>query len=153
MPGNFPELNFPVFEHKIKIENNQNYIWEPIRKMWIILTPEEWVRQNLIRYLTKELKYPMGLMQTECQIRVGKVNKRFDLVVMDKTLHPWLICECKAPKIKIDAAVMQQASHYNSKLKCPFLAITNGLMHYCFEINFKEGSYKNVGDFPVYPEK
>ena len=147
----YPTLNFTIFEHKIKEENNQEYIWEPIRKSWILLTPEEWVRQNLIRYLAEELSYPMGLMQAECKIRVGKVNKRFDLVVMDKTLKPWLICECKAPQINIDASVMQQAAMYNSELKCPYLAVTNGLKHYCFEINFKEGNFKNIGEFPVYP--
>ena len=151
MNPNYPELNFPPFEHKLKVENSKDYIWEPIRKSWILLTPEEWVRQNLIRYFADVLAYPMGLMQSECQIKVGKIKKRFDLVIMDKNLNPWLICECKGPNINIDASVFQQAAIYNSKLKCPYLAVTNGMKHYCFEINFKEGSFKNVGDFPVYP--
>jgi hypothetical protein len=146
-----PPLNFPVFEHKTKAENGKDYIWEPIRGAWLLLTPEEWVRQNLIRYFADVLAYPTGLMQAECQIYVGKVKKRFDLVVMDKNLHPWLICECKAPEVEINAAVMQQAATYNSRLKCPYLAVTNGMKHYCFQIDFKAGSFKNAGDYPKYP--
>jgi hypothetical protein len=151
MVHTYPELNFPSFEHKTKVENDQEYIWESIRQAWILLTPEEWVRQNLIRYFADVLAYPAGLMQAECQITVGKVKKRFDLVVMDRNLRPWLICECKAPLVNIDASVMQQAAHYNSQLKCPYLAVTNGSKHYCFAINFKEESFQNLGDFPVYP--
>ncbi len=147
----YPELNFPSFEHKIKEENNQEYIWEPIRKSWILLTSEEWVRQNLIRYFADVLAYPAGLMQAECQIMVGKVKKRFDLVVMNRSLQPWLICECKAPPIAITASVFEQAAQYNSKLKCPYLAVTNGLQHYCFEVNFTEGSTQPLKDFPIFP--
>lgn len=151
MLNQYPELNFPSFQHKIKEENKQDYIWEPIRKIWLLLTPEEWVRQNLIQYLAEDLQYPIGLMQAECLVKVGKLNKRFDLVVMDKSLQPWLICECKAPEIKIDAKVMEQAANYNSQLKCPYLAVTNGLKHYCFEISFTENNFKNIGSFPEYP--
>lgn len=153
MNSKYPELNFPHFEHKIKDENGQAYIWESIRQSWIVLTPEEWVRQNLIRYFVDILAYPAGLMQAECQITVGKVKKRFDLVVMDKNLKPWLICECKAPAISIDASVMQQAAIYNSELKCPYLSVTNGIKHYCYEINFERGDFKNIGNFPVYKKE
>jgi hypothetical protein len=148
MSALYPELNFPAFKHKLKTENGADCIWEPIRKAWILITPEEWVRQNLIRYLADVLAYPLGLMQSECQIQVGKRKKRFDLVVMDKNLQPWLICECKAPQIKIDNSVLQQAATYNSELKCPYLAVTNGINHYCFEINFMDNSFKNLGTFP-----
>jgi len=152
MSFSFAELNFPEFEHKIKEENGSSYIWAPIRKSWIVLTPEEWVRQNLIRYLADVLAYPVGLMQAECRITVGKVNKRFDLVVMDKNLKPWLICECKAPSINIRQSTLEQAGNYNSQLKCPYLAVTNGLKHYCYEIDFSAGSFKTLGGFPAYPQ-
>lgn len=150
MSFSFTELNFPSFDHKIKYENGVSYIWEPIRQSWIALTPEEWVRQNLIRFLTDELSYPAGLMQSERKITVGNISKRFDLVVMDKYLNPWLICECKAPSVNITQQVMEQAAIYNSELKCPFLAVTNGMKHYCYEIDFKNGDFKNVGNFPSY---
>lgn len=151
MSFSFPELNFPEFEHKLKEENGVSYIWESIRKSWIILTPEEWVRQNLIRYFVDVLAYPAGLMQIECKIMVGKVNKRFDLVVMDKNLKPWLICECKAPGIPIRQSTLEQAGIYNSELKCPYLAVTNGLKHYCYEIDFLSSNFKNIGNYPNYP--
>ena len=140
MSEKYPELHFPTFEHKIKVENGQEYIWESIRQSWILLTPEEWVRQNLIRYFVDVLKYPQGLMQVECSLRVGKMKKRFDLVVMDKNLQPWLICECKAPHITLDASVLQQASAYNSTLKCPYLSVTNGINHFCFQIQFEKSN-------------
>ena len=147
----YPELNFPSFEHRIKEENGRELIWEPIRKAWIVLTPEEWVRQNLVRYFADVLAYPPGLMQVESQIMVGKRKKRFDLVVMDKNLQPWLICECKAPAVSITSATLQQAAIYNSELKCPYLTVTNGLQHYCFRIDFSEGSFENLPGFPPYP--
>jgi hypothetical protein len=150
MSEKYPELHFPTFEHKIKVENGQEYIWESIRQSWILLTPEEWVRQNLIRYFVDVLKYPQGLMQVECSLRVGKMKKRFDLVVMDKNLQPWLICECKAPHITLDASVLQQASAYNSTLKCPYLSVTNGINHFCFQIQFEKSNSTPLKDFPTY---
>lgn len=151
MKSVYPELNFPLFQHKMKEEKNQTFIWDPIRKSWIVLTSEEWVRQNLIKYFIEELKYPLGLMQAEAKIKVGRLNQRFDLVINDRNLKPWLICECKAPGIGIDQSVFMQAARYNAELKCPFLAVTNGLKHYCFSINFTEGSYQPLHDFPTFP--
>ena len=148
----FPELNFPEFKHKLKEENGSTLIWEPIRKNWLVLTPEEWVRQNLIRYFVDVLAYPAGLMQAECQIQVGKLNKRFDLVVMNRDLKPWLICECKAPNITINSSTLQQAGNYNSELKCPYLAVTNGMTHFCFHIDFELGKTQPLKDFPVYED-
>jgi hypothetical protein len=146
----YPELNFPPFEHKTKQEAGITYIWEPIRKIWLVMTSEEWVRQNLIRYFVDVLAYPMGLMQSECKVKVGKLTKRFDLVVMDKNLKPWLICECKGTEINIDNTTLQQAGNYNSQLKCPYLAVTNGMKHFCFQISFTEGNFKPLKDFPTY---
>jgi hypothetical protein len=146
----YPELNFPTFNHTLKEEAGVTYIWEPIRKIWLVLNAEEWVRQNLIRYFVDVLAYPMGLMQCECQVKVGKVLKRFDLVVLDRDLKPWLICECKAPGIPISSGTLQQAGHYNSELKCPYLAVTNGINHYCFKISFAKGNFETLKDFPAY---
>ena len=147
----FPTLNFPDFHHKLKEENGLTSIWEPVRQSWLVLTPEEWVRQNLIRYLMEEMKYPVGLMQAESQVKVGKLKKRFDLVVMDKQLKPWLICECKAHDIKINKEAAFQAANYNMTLQCPFLVLTNGLSHYCYQINFIEKTFHPLPGFPEYP--
>jgi len=150
MGFSFPEINFPAYEHKLKKEKDTDYIWDPIRKSWIQLNPEEWVRQNLVRYLIDDLSYPSGLMQVECKIKVGAIYKRFDLVVMDASLQPWLICECKAPSVQITQPVLEQAAIYNSTLKCKYLTVTNGLKHYCYEIDFKSGSIQSLPSFPVY---
>jgi len=146
----YPELNLPSFELTLKTENNVSLIRDPIRNKWIELTPEEWVRQHIVHYFTEHLSYPRGLIQLEVQIMVGKVKKRFDIVVMDKNLTPWLIVECKAPTVQINNSVLQQAGNYNSKLKCPYLAVTNGIQHGCFQIDFINGNFKKLNHFPEY---
>lgn len=151
MKSVYPELNFPTFQHKLKEEKNQTKIWDPIRKSWIILTSEEWVRQNVIQYFIEVLHYPLGLMQSEAKVKIGKLNQRFDLVVNDRNLQPWLICECKATGISVDQSVVTQAARYNSQLKCPYLTVTNGLEHYCFQIDFNAGTFKPLHDFPTFP--
>lgn len=150
MYQSYPELNFPSFQFKIKTEKETSMIWDMVRNKWIELTPEEWVRQHIVHYFIEVLAYPKGLTQIECQIIVGKLKKRFDLVVMDRQLKPWLIVECKAPHIKIDNEVLQQAGNYNSQLKSPYLSVSNGLQHYCFKIDFEKGNFKTIPHFPVY---
>lgn len=148
----FPDMNFPSFEAKVKREGEDTWIWDIIRNKWVILTPEETVRQHLIHYLKNELNYPAGLMQVECGLKVGNVLKRFDLVIMDRALHPWLICECKAPEVKLNQQTLEQAAIYNSVLKCPYLAVTNGIKHFCFSIQYTTGKITAMNRFPDFKE-
>lgn len=144
------ELNFPDYNYKLKEENQKHLIWDIIREAWVVLTPEEWVRQNLIHYFIDHLGYPRGLMNVESKITVHGKEKRFDLVVMSHNLDPWLLCECKAPDVKISDATLHQASQYNFSLKCPYLAVTNGLDHFCFLIDFDSSSTQKLTEFPSF---
>ncbi len=135
-------LNFPTYNIKQKTENNKNYVWDIVRKKWIVNLPEEWVRQNLIWFLINQLGFSKNSMSVEKQIKLNEMKKRYDLVVHNKDLKPLVLVECKAPKIKITQAVFNQAAHYNLVLKVPFLLLTNGINHFFCEISFEDQSFK-----------
>lgn len=118
-------IQFPTYQPQIKVENQKEFIFDPIRKQWIRLTPEEWVRQNFINYLIIEKKYPASLIAIEKEIRVGEMRKRFDILVY-KESKPWLIVECKELNTPINDAVTKQILTYNINLQVPYLIITNG---------------------------
>lgn len=107
-------------------------IWDKIRKKDIILTPEEWVRQNFIQYLVQSLKYPGSLLAIEKEIHVANLSKRCDIVVY-KDAHPWMIVECKEPAVSINQKVLEQILNYNMTLKVPFLVLTNGSQTYAIK--------------------
>jgi hypothetical protein len=119
------QLNYPNFSYKIKHANGQEMIFDEIRKRWLKLTPEEWVRQNMIQYLIIQLQYPAALIAVEKEIKLGDLKKRCDVVVykMDK---PWMIIECKAMHVTVDEKVLKQILNYNMTLKVPFIVVTNG---------------------------
>lgn len=118
-------ITYPPPAFRIKTENDREFIWDAIRKRWILLTPEEWVRQNFVQYLIQVRKYPASLMAIEKEIRLGELKKRFDIVVF-KNMRPWLIVECKEPQVAINTAVLEQVARYNMKLSGSYLVITNG---------------------------
>lgn len=123
-------------------------IFDPVRNKWVKLTPEEWVRQNLIRFLNEEKKFPLSRMAVEKELTVNNLKKRSDLVIHDKTGNRFLLAECKAPEIKLSSATFEQAARYNLTLKVPYLLITNGLKHYCAKINFETQSFEIQSDLP-----
>ena len=118
---NYPE---PVF--RIKEENGKNFIFDLIRRQWVFLTEEEWVRQNFINFLVAVLKYPAALIAVEKEIYLGELKKRFDILVYDSKHEPWLLAECKAPEIKLDQPVLEQVLRYGICIPAEFLLITNG---------------------------
>lgn len=124
----YPE---PVFRRKK--EKDKDYIFDVLRKRWLLLTPEEWVRQNFVQYLIHEKKYPATLIALEKEIWLGELKKRFDILVYDIYHKPWMIIECKASVIKLDEAVLQQALRYHSSVLVPFIIITNGKLTYGWE--------------------
>ncbi len=144
------KLNLPPFEFSIKSEGQSTQIFDSYRKKYVELTPEEWVRQNFLKYLSKEKNYPEGLIAVEMEIRVGKLKKRCDAVVYSRDARPILIMECKAPKIKITQDTFDQASRYNVSLNVDYLIITNGFEHYCCKINSEKKSLDFIKEVPDY---
>lgn len=119
-------IPYPEPSFKLKKENDRDYIFDPNRKIWLQLTEEEWVRQNFIAFLVKELQYPSSLIAIEKEIMLGELKKRFDVLIYDPFFKPWMMIECKAPSVPLNAEVLQQVLRYNISLPVPYLIITNG---------------------------
>lgn len=119
-------LQFPKPGFRIKKEGETNYIFDPIRKTWVVLTEEEWVRQNFINYLVTSLHYPSSVIAVEKEIRLHDLKKRFDILVYNKNHSPAMLVECKAPFIHLDEEVLHQALRYNISVPVQYIVITNG---------------------------
>ena len=119
-------VQFPEPQFRMKKENGKPYIFDDIRKTWLLLTNEEWVRQNFVRYLITELKYPSALIALEKEIVLNELKKRFDILVYNKEHQPWMMIECKAPEVALSEDVLQQALRYNISVPVEFIVITNG---------------------------
>lgn len=141
-------LNLPKYNFKIKGTGARKQIFDEIRKKYVELTAEEWVRQNFIKFLITQFKYPKGLIAVERGLNYLGKTKRYDALVHDNVGTPKIIIECKAPKIKLNSETLFQIAQYNSKLQVPYLMITNGISHYCCEIDYDEGNFKFIEDFP-----
>ena len=123
---------------RLKTEGQSKQIFDSVRKKFVALTPEEWVRQHFIHFMINIKKYPASLMGVEMLVKVNNLSQRSDIVVFQSNGNPWLIVECKAPHITINQDTFYQAARYNSSLKVPFIVITNGLEHYCLHFNGKD---------------
>ncbi len=143
-------LNLPNFNFKIKTEANKQLIFDTIRKKYVVLTPEEWVRQNFIRFLVEEKQYPASLIAVEKKVDVNLLPQRSDIVLYNRQLKPVIIVECKATNVKITQAVFNQIARYNMTLRVPFLVVTNGLKHYCCEMDYEKRSFRFLEDIPAY---
>ncbi|HBX49903.1 MAG: restriction endonuclease subunit R [Bacteroidetes bacterium RIFOXYA12_FULL_35_11] len=141
-------LNYPQYQFRLEETDGKIKIFDELRKLWLILTPEEWVRQHVVKYLIQEKKYPASLIAIEAGIEVNKLKKRCDIVVFDNTGTPKMIVECKAPEIKITQKVFDQIASYNMKLKVDFLLITNGLKNFCCEIDYEKSAYRFIEEIP-----
>ena len=124
----FPE---PIF--RLKKEKEKDFIFDSLRKKWLLLTPEEWVRQNFVQYLIQVKNYPADLIAQEKVLQLGELKKRFDVLVYDRHHKPWMMIECKAPEIKLDEGVLQQVLRYHISIPVGFLIITNGQTSYGWE--------------------
>ena len=125
-------LKYPPFDVRLKKQREQTYIFDFIRKKWLVLTPEEWVRQHLLNYLVKEKKFPASVISIEKELVLNDLRRRYDVVVYDNQLKPMLIVECKAPYIMLDNSVISQALHYNLTVKARVLMISNGVSDLVF---------------------
>ncbi|PWH82485.1 restriction endonuclease subunit R [Algibacter marinivivus] len=143
-------LNFPTYTFRFKNNENKVSIFDSIRKKFVVLQPEEWVRQHCIQFLIKERGYPKSLINVEKELILNSLKKRYDIVVFntDGSIH--LIVECKAPKIEIKQNTFDQIARYNLELNATYLMVTNGLNHYYCQMDFKNKRYQFLKDIPAY---
>jgi hypothetical protein len=146
------ELNLPQYTFKIAGKEGEEMILDPVRRKFVKLTPEEWVRQNFIQYLISEGKYPAGLLGIEVMFRLNKLRRRVDILVHNRRGEPVLIVECKSPDVKLDEKVFEQIATYNMKFKVPYLIVTNGLHHYACRINHQEMKFEYLLVIPLYED-
>jgi hypothetical protein len=145
-------LNLPSFAVKIQQRNGKNFIFDPLRKKYVALTPEEWVRQHFTHFLTDHKGYPKGLLANEIQLDLNGTKKRCDTVLFNKNLSARMIVEYKAPHIAITQAVFDQITRYNMVLKVDYLIVSNGINHYCCKIDYQSMSYSFLPDIPSYTD-
>lgn len=142
------KLSLPAFDYKIQHSAQGYYIFDIVRKKYVRLTVEEWTRQHFVHYLIDQLAYPKSLIRLERGLRYNDRQPRPDIVVYTKIGQPWMLVECKAPHVAIDAKVWYQAACYNFYLQVQLLVITNGIKHYCWQIDHATLSCKLL---PVIP--
>ncbi|MDG1014954.1 MAG: type I restriction enzyme HsdR N-terminal domain-containing protein [Flavobacteriaceae bacterium] len=146
-------LNFPSYNFRIKNSENNTYIFDVIRKKFVVLQPEEWVRQNCIQFLINEKNFPVNLINVEKVVKINGLNKRYDIIVYNSDGSIFLIVECKAPKVKISQSAFDQIARYNLTLKASYLMVTNGLNHYFCTIDHNLGIYNFLKELPSYVKK
>lgn len=145
------ELNLPTYSFKIKRNSaGQNLIFDPLRKKYIVLTPEEWVRQHFTNFLINHRGYPESLIGVEVMFRMNELSRRADILVYNRTGNPVLIVECKAPGIKISGAVFDQIVEYNMSFRLNYLIVTNGMTHSGCYIDWERREHKFLEDIPFY---
>ena len=144
------ELNLPKYSLKFKSINGKVYIFDSIRKKYLVNTPEEWVRQNFIQFLIQEKGYPASLMAVEMGIDVLNTKKRCDIVLYNTKGLPSIIVECKAPSVKISQDAFDQIARYNLSLNSDFLIVTNGLEHYICVMDHENKCYHFLKEIPNY---
>ncbi|QKX06340.1 type I restriction enzyme HsdR N-terminal domain-containing protein [Aquimarina sp. TRL1] len=144
------KLNFPNYNFRFKNSENKVSIFDRIRKKFIILTPEEWVRQHVVHFLIEHKKYPESLINVEKMIKVNGLTKRYDVIVYKPNGEINVIVECKSDKVKITQEVFDQIARYNLVLNADYLMISNGLNHYYCQMDYQEQCYSFLRDLPDY---
>lgn len=152
MAERFPTLAFPPASLDVRDGDRGRMVRDPVRRAWVRLTPEEWVRQHLIHALTGPLGYPVGLLVVEREVRYLGEVRRADLVAYDRARRPLLMAECKAPGVALDQACFDQAARYNTVVQAPYLLVTNGQAHYCCRVERATGRYTFVEAIPSFSD-
>ena len=146
------ELNLPKYGIKIANENGHQTIFDVLRRKYVALTPEEWVRQHFVHYLIGHKGYPQTLMANEIQLAIGNKKLRCDSVLYDRSLKPRMIIEYKAPTVSITQKVFDQITVYNMLLHVDYLVVSNGIKHYCCQMDYDNQKYLFLEDIPDYQE-
>jgi hypothetical protein len=144
------QLQFPTYSFRFKNSENKVAIFDEIRKKFIIITPEEWVRQHVVQFLLQEKKYPKSLINVEKLLKINDLNKRYDVVVFNPDGSILILVECKAPEIKISQHTFDQIARYNMTLKSEYLMVTNGLNHYFCKMDYEKEQYDFLSELPDY---
>ena len=145
-------LNLPAFDAKIERRDGKSVIWDPLRRRYVALTPEEWVRQHFVHFLIEQKGYPAALMANEVQVQLNGTRKRCDTVLYRRDLSARLIVEYKAPEVEITQRVFDQITRYNMVLRVDYLIVSNGLRHFCCRMNYEQNSYEFLREIPGYKE-
>lgn len=143
-------LSLPAYDFRYIVKENKKYIFDIIRKKYVLLTPEEWVRQNFIRYLINEKGYIQSLIRVEMFFKLNRLAKRADIALFNRNGQPKVLVECKSPKVTINQVVFEQVARYNLGFKVDFLIVTNGLQHYCCKMDYEKKSYDFVNEIPSF---
>ena len=143
-------LNFPHYSFRFKSSENKTYIFDIVRKKFVVLQPEEWVRQHVVHYLIQEKKYPHSLVQVEKQLTINALKKRYDVVVFKPNGDILLIVECKAPSVEIKQETFDQIARYNLTLGAQTLMVTNGLRHFFCRMDYEAENYQFLPELPDY---
>ncbi len=146
------QLNLPNFDIKLRKAEGRIEAFDIIRKKFVVLTPEEWVRQNFIHFLISNYKYPKSLIKIESGLKYNKLGKRSDILVYDRAGLPFLLVECKAPEVKISQKTFEQAGLYNFSLKARYMAVSNGLDHFCCRLDAENRNYHFLPDIPPFED-
>jgi len=144
------ELNLPAYSFNIKQDESSSLIYDEIRRKYVHLTPEEWVRQHFIKYLVNKKEYPPGLIGVEVMFKMNRLVRRADILVYDRKGQPAMIVECKAPAVSISAAVFDQIVEYNLKFRLKFIVVTNGLQHFACLTDPLKGKWAFLDTLPHY---
>ena len=144
------KLNFPTYSFRFKNSENKVSIFDEIRKKFILLTPEEWVRQHVVQFLLQDKKYPKSYINVEKLIKINDLSKRYDVVVFQPNGEIFLLIECKAPEVPISQQTFDQIARYNLVLKAKYLMVTNGLNHYFCQMDFENEKYVFLKELPKY---
>jgi len=146
------KLNLPEYSFRIKSTGGKTFLFDALRKKYVRLTPEEWVRQNFVQFLIIEKKYSVSLIAVEAGVKVNNNPQRADLVVFDRLGIPVLVAEFKAPEVKISQQAFDQIVRYNMQLKVKYLIVSNGLDHFCCQINYTDNSYAFLAEIPGFTD-
>ena len=144
------KLNLPTYSFKLKSNENQTLIFDNTRKKYLVLTPEEWVRQHFVEFLVHSKKYPRSLIAIEKQLSINSLKKRTDILVFDTLGNPSIIVECKAPHVPISQTTFDQIARYNLQLNANYLIVTNGMHHYYCQLDTVNEQYVFLEDIPIY---
>ena len=144
------EINLPPYAIKWREQHGRRQIFDFLRRKWVALTPEEWVRQHFVHFLIEQKGYPKGLLANEVELRVGEKKLRCDSLLYDKAMQPQMIIEYKAPDVEITQQVFDQISVYNRLLHVDYLVISNGLQHFCCRMDYEKLSWEFLPEIPSY---